>query len=259
MTETPPFATGVDAPGLAPRYAAYFAPAFDSPWWQAGSHWLGRCAVRGRVLAQPAVPGLAPAEVHRLTDAPRRYGWHATLRAPFALAPGVDLAALRARLRKVCRSRQPFELPELKVVLLDDFLALAPRADSGDERANGGLAAIDAVARACVTGLHDLAAPPTPAESQRRRAGGLSTEEDALMLRWGYPYVMECFRFHFSLTGLLHGVAPARVQALRAAAESCFATLPVCRFQSVALFAEPAAGADFLLVEQVALGSPGAA
>lgn len=253
MTESSPFAAGVDAPGLAPRYAAYFAPACDSPWWQAGSHWLGRCAVRDRALAQPAVPGLAPAEVHRLTAAPRRYGWHATLRAPFALAPGADLAALSARLRKICREQQPFELPDLKVTLLDDFLALVPFAEGGAGRANGGLAAIDAIARACVTGLHDLAAPPTPAELQRRRAGGLSAEEDALMLRWGYPYVMECFRFHFSLTGLLHGVAPARVQALKVAAENHFAALPACVFQSVALFEENAAGADFVLVEHVAL------
>jgi hypothetical protein len=244
-------------PTPAHRYAAYFAPAIDSAWWQAGSGWLGRCAVSGLPLQQPPVPGLSAAEQQRLTAAPRRYGWHATLRAPFAPAPGVDLQALRIGLREVCRDRQPFILPALKVALLGDFLALVPR--TGDSDIGGGgdvpaMAALDAVARACVTGLHGLAAPIPPEEVQKRRTGGLTAEEDALMLRWGYPYVMERFRFHFSLTGLLRDAAPSAVRALQDAAGQWFAPLPPCRFESVTLFAEPQAGSDFVLLEQVALG-----
>ncbi len=228
------------------RYAAYFAPAVDSPWWQAGSAWLGRCAARQQALAQPPVPGVPAAEQQRLTAAPRRYGWHATLKAPFALAPEVDLTTLRAGLREVCRSLQPFDLPRLQVTRLDDFLALVP---AGESRA------LHAVEQACVAGLQPLAAPLSHAELQRRRAAGLTPEEDALLLRWGYPYVMERFRFHFSLTGALPGVPEPVVQALHQAATHWFAPLPPCRMDAVALFAEPHPGADFVLLERVELGA----
>jgi putative phosphonate metabolism protein len=223
------------------RYAAYFAPTVHSPWWQAGSSWLGRCAARGNSLPQSQVPGLSLADQQRLTAAPRRYGWHATLKAPFALAPGADLHDLRACVRSVCKGRQPFDMPMLKVTLLGDFLALVP---DGDSRA------IDEVACACVAGLHAMAAPPPLEEFHRRRAAGLAPEEDALLVRWGYPYVMERFRFHMSLTGTLEAVEPGAIRLLQEAASLWFARLPPLSFESVTLFAEPSPGADFVVVEQ---------
>lgn len=231
----------------AHRYAAYFAPAPDSAWWEAGSRWLGRCALRRELLPQPRVPGLAPGEQLRLTAAPRRYGWHATLRAPFALTSGVDLLALRTGLRTICQDLHPFDIPPLQVVQLGNFLALVP--GDGDVVAD-----IDAVARACVIGLQPYAAPPGADELARRRADGLSLEEDALLTRWGYPYVMQRFRFHLSLTGPLRETPTSAAHALRDAAMELFGALGPCRFESVALFAQPADGADFVLLEHVQLG-----
>lgn len=243
------------------RYAAYFAPPAGSRWWQAGSSWLGRCAIDERSLPQPPVPGVSADEQRRLTAGPRRYGWHATLRAPFALAAEVDVEAVRARLRDICRGQQPFTLPPLKVALLDGFLALVPDAQprgvpSGSAvDATNAVTAIDVVARACVTGLQALAAPPSSQELQRRRAAGLTRQEQALMLRWGYPFVMERFRFHFSLTGPLVGIPEPAVTALQDAATAWFGALPSCRFESVALFMQPEGGADFVLLEHFALGA----
>jgi putative phosphonate metabolism protein len=228
------------------RYAIYFAPRADSAWWRAGSRWLGRCASRLEPLPQAPLPGVPAPELHRLTKAPRRYGWHATLKAPFALATGVDVEQLRAALRSVCADFQPFTMPASKVAMLDDFLALVP---------DHGSALIDDIAAACVTRLHPLAAPLTATELERRRAAGLTPEEDALLLRWGYPFVLERFRFHLSLTGALRDAAPGVVQAIQDAARERFADLPACRFDTVSLFAEPKPGADFVLVEQMELGS----
>lgn len=233
-------------PVRAYRYALYFAPEADSPWWQAGSRWLGRCAVRQQIFEPPEVAGLKADEFLRLTAAPRRYGWHATLKAPFALTDGVTPAQLRAAVRALCRQRSPFAMPALRVSRLDDFLALTPEGEPH---------ALHDVARACVTELHPLAAPLPPEELQRRRAGGLSPEEDALLLRWGYPFVLDRFRFHLSLTGSLRGIEPAVIEALQAAAQQWFAPLPPCRFETVALFAEPAPGADFMLLEHARLGA----
>jgi putative phosphonate metabolism protein len=224
------------------RYAIYFAPRVDSAWWRAGSRWLGRCASRREPLPQAPLPGVPAPELHGLTKAPRRYGWHATLKPPFALAPGVDAEQLRAGLRSLCEDFEPFTLPALKVALLDDFLALVPE---------GGSRAIDDIAAACVTRLQPLAAPLAPAEIERRRAAGLTPDEDALLLRWGYPFVLERFRFHLSLTGTLRDAEPSIVQAIRDAARDRFAGLPACRFDTLSLFAEPKPGADFVLLEQM--------
>jgi hypothetical protein len=259
---TPP---GTEPLATAHRYAVYFAHRPNSAWWEAGSTWLGRCAARGVALPQPPTPAapefpgssdLAAARQYSLTAAPRRYGWHATLKAPFRLAPGVDLPALRSRLRSLCDGLAPFAMPALRVALVDDdFLALVPQpVPQGDGAAIDPLAAIDAVARACVTGLHDLAAPLSEAELRRRRAAGLTPEEDALLQRWGYPFVLERFRFHLSLTGSLREAGAPAIAALRASAERWFAGLPPTTFGSVALFAEASPGADFVLLEHLDLG-----
>jgi hypothetical protein len=231
------------------RYAFYFAPAPGTAWDEAGSRWVGRCAARDLPLPQPAVEGVSPERFASLTAAPRRYGWHATLKAPFVLAPNATPDGLRRALREVCQALAPFPMPRLAVRRLDDFLALVPADESREARA------IEQVAGTLVTGLHGLAAPLPPDELQRRRAAGLTAEEDALLLRWGYPFVLQRFRFHLSLTGSLRGVEESTVQSIEAAARECFDGLPLCAFDAVAIFAEPVRGGDFVLVERVELNA----
>ena len=98
------------------------------------------------------------------------------------------------------------------------------------------------VADTLVTGLHSLAAPLPAAELDRRRASGLSDRQEALLQAWGYPHVMDQFKFHFSLSGSLIHEPTAVVDALATAAQSWFGALPPCRFGAVALFLEPARG-----------------
>ncbi len=189
--------------------------------------------------------GVAPELFQRLTAAPRRYGWHATLKAPFRLATGVDLAQLDAALRDFCAQHQAFVLPPLAVATLGDFLAWVPTQPSP---------ALQAVAADCVTHLHPLAAPLGAADLQRRRLAALSEREDALLQQWGYPYVLDCFQFHMSLTGPLAEVDAAVVAAVHTAAHRWLdplgAALP---FDAISLFVEPAPGANFTLLKQYPL------
>jgi len=224
------------------RYAVYFAPPPDSPWWQAGSQWLGRCAAGQPLKPMPAINGISDESFRQVTAAPRRYGWHATLKAPFTLAPGTDLGQLRAALKTIAASSNTFEMPPLKVALLDDFLAIVPEPRS---------TAADSVAARCVMELQPLAAPLTAAELQRRRQATLSPAQDALLERWGYPFVLDEYQLHFSLTGSLKHLNSQQVQNLQQAAQVWFANLPPCNFESLALFAEPTRGADFVLQEHV--------
>ena len=229
------------------RYAVYYAPRPGTPHWDAGSRWLGRSASSLESLAQSQIDGVAAEDFRKLTAAPRRYGWHATLTAPFVLAPGANRLDLHRALQQVARGLRPFAMPPLTVRRIDDFLALVPDA------AHEATAFIESVAAACVTQLHDLSAPLPPAEIARRRAGGLTTRQDELLQRWGYPFVLDEFRFHMSLTGNLRQVDEETQALVAAAATRYFAGVQPPMFDSLALFAEPAPGADFMLIDHVEL------
>jgi hypothetical protein len=226
------------------RCAVYFVPKVHSDWWQAGSQWLGRCAASGVTYAQPEISGLDPAQWQTLTADPRRYGWHATLKAPFTLATGQTLAGLRSAMQKLASQWLAFDLPPLQVSDQGGFLAL---------RTKGDVTQLNATAAACVQQLHPLAKPLPDAELARRRQANLTPEQDRLLLAWGYPWVLDHFQFHLSLTGSLGQCPPEVKAALFHAAQARFETLPVCRFAQIALFIEPEQGADFELIETMDL------
>ena len=228
------------------RFAVYFAPPPDSPWWQAGSQWLGRCAAGQPLKPMPAVKGFSEEAFRQVTAAPRRYGWHATLKAPFSLATGADAGQLRAALKMIAASSSTFAMPPLKVALLDDFLAIVPQTTSGEA---------NSLAARCVMELQPLAAPLSAADLQRRRQAPLSPAQDALLVRWSYPFVLDEYQLHCSLTGSLKHMNSQQVQNLQEAAEDWFANLPPCNFESLALFAEPTQGADFVLHEHFRLAA----
>lgn len=230
---------------LAHRYALSFAPNPGSLGWLAGSHWLGRCASQLQPLPQLEIEGIAPADLARITATPRRYGWQAMLKAPFALAPGADWVSLHHAVQTVAHSLEPMALPPLQVQRMNDFLALVPALS------HAANASIDYAAAACVTQLQPLAAAPTDAELASHRATGLSPRQEALLQRWGHPFVLDEFRFHLPITGSLSQVDAATQELLLDVAQEYFSDLPILQFNSLALFAEPTPGADFVLLDHV--------
>ena len=71
-----------------------------------------------------------------------------------------------------------------------------------DKETLNGEVALECFAR-LVRELDNLRAPLSDAELKRRRASGLTPAQDALLTKWGYPYVMDEFRFHLTLSGKL--------------------------------------------------------
>lgn len=215
------------------RHAIYFAPAEGSALARFGSDWLGEGSFE--------LPGL-PVPRAALVAEPARYGFHATLKAPFRLAEGRGEAELDAAAAGVAAECARFEL-RLRVAALGAFLALVPEAVPPE------LAALEA---ACVTRLDGFRAPATAEELARRRAAGLDPEAEANLARWGYPWVLGRFRFHMTLTGPLAEGLRAEVRAVlaRALAPVVAGPVPVaeiCRFGE---------GADgrFRLVRRFPLG-----
>ena len=228
------------------RCAVYFVPDLDSPWWLAGSQWLGRCAASGQSMAQPPVTGVSPPQQWASTAEPRRYGWHATLKAPFKVMPGENLRTVMTALQALANSMTAFELPSLQVSTSGGFMALRPVGD---------VSKLDAIAAACVTQLHRFAQPLSEVDLARRRLAPLTPEQDRLLMDWGYPYVLEAFEFHLSLTGRMDDMAEDSRAAWQQAAQAHFGHLGACRFEQLALFVEPERGADFQLHELVVLGA----
>ncbi|WP_158971720.1 DUF1045 domain-containing protein [Chachezhania sediminis] len=173
------------------RHALYFLPRTTEPWVRFATDWLGWDAEAGAEVAHPDVPGL-PLPVAQITERPRKYGLHATIKAPFRLAPGVSEEDLKTAAAALCSTLKPVMLDALAVTRLGRFLALRP---VGDETA------LNALAGACVEGLDPCRDALTEAELAKRRASRLTPAQDALLLQWGYPYVMDEFHFHITLSG----------------------------------------------------------
>lgn len=189
------------------RFAIYYAPR-DGAFAEAAACWLGWDARTGRAVDQPEV-----AEIATLTAEPRRYGFHGTIKPPFRLAEGMTpdtladaVAALAGRLPQV-------RLEGLELARIEGFLALAPRGDD---------APLQALGAQVVRGLDRFRAPLTKSEIARRRPEGLSARQRDLLASYGYPYVMEEFRFHLTLSGKLDD---AEAMALEPATSAHFAGL----------------------------------
>jgi putative phosphonate metabolism protein len=173
------------------RYALYHLPA-HAPLASFAARWLGWDPVTAEAPA-PAGPiaGL-PRDPAALTQAARKYGFHATLKAPFRLAPGQDEAGLSRACSDLADRLPPVELAQLVLTRIGGFLALT---------AEGDQSGLNALAAAAVADLDGFRAPLSAADIARRRPDNLTPQQRTLLLDWGYPYVMEEFRFHMTLTG----------------------------------------------------------
>jgi putative phosphonate metabolism protein len=227
------------------RYALYFTPAPDSDLADLGERWLGRSAVTGKALENPDLPGLSGSDLAAITGPARRYGFHGTLKAPFRLAEGVNETDLLTAMTRFAAETQAFEIPALKLSLLEGFLALTP---------DGSADQLNAFANRVVEHFEPLRAELTEKEIERRNPDRLSSDELKNLLRWGYPYVFGQFRFHLTLSTRL---VESQVPKVVGAATEYFApvlgrAVPV---DALALSIEPELGAPFQIHTRMQLSS----
>lgn len=220
---------------MTARYALYFVPPATHPLWTAGCEWLGRDPETGVARAGGA---------HR-TD-PRRYGFHATLKPPFALRQDATRSRLLAALARFSDARAAFAMPRLAVAPLGDFLALRPI--EPDATAPGQ--PLRALADDCVRLFDEFRQPPSAAETERRLAGRLDEAQRANLARWGYPHVFDRWRVHMTLTDSLGDDTLRAALLADAARHFAGALAEPLRCEGVALFVEEAPGADFQLLQR---------
>ncbi len=177
------------------RVALYWTPEPHDPLAALAAAWLGRDAETGALVPHPDVDGLSA-----LTEAPRVYGFHATLRPPMRLATGWEEFVAAAR--DVAARVASFDMPPLRVSDLSGFIAL---------RESAPCPALQALCDACVLGTDRHRLQPGADELAKRRKAGLSARQETMLQRWGYPYVLEEWFFHVTLSRRLQAAEMARV------------------------------------------------
>lgn len=197
------------------RYALYFTPTPTSPLAQFGAAWLGWDSARAQLIPHLEVAGI---DLPQVSATPRKYGFHATIKPPFRLAEGVTLDALQSTLQTFAATVAPVTLEGLEPRALGQFLALCPTRE---------VAPLQAFAGHVVAHFDHFRAPLNEAELAKRRAARLTDAQEQLLQRWGYPYVMDEFRYHMTLTGRLD---PETLSAAQHAAATALADVALSPF-----------------------------
>jgi putative phosphonate metabolism protein len=226
-----------------PRYAIYYVPTHGSDLDRFGAHLLGYDAYTGDELAFPdGIMETAP-DWRDLAADPRRYGFHATLKAPLSLAPGKSETELLA----ACRSfaDRPRSIPIITPVVnsISGFVAVIAAEPPAE---------LERLAADCTEEFDSFRAPLTAEDRARRNPSILTPKQREYLDRWGYPYVMEEFRFHMTLTGRL---SSERRETILAMLRKRFDALKMMTLQvdGIALFRQNDADSRFRIVQHTLL------
>lgn len=206
---------------MSQRFAIYYAPARHALLWERAQAWLDQPDLAGRTVSA------------------RRYGFHATIKAPMALKAGTDLPMLESAMATFAETEAPVRLAGLAPRLIEGFLALTAAPQPPGVTRLGEIATL---------AFEPFRASLSPDERARRMQAPLTRRQIELLDSYGYPYVLEQFLFHMTLTDRL---APDNRDEMVARAAAWFAPAlaePVT-LDRLVLFHEPEPGAQFVRLE----------
>lgn len=210
------------------RYAIYFTPPENDALTEKASRWLGRNAFSG-----------AHHQDHEsfadVTAEPRRYGFHATLKAPFELSEKHSENDLLKACQTFAATRHAFDIPKLVVGALGPFFALIPHDDHQP---------LQDFASDVVDYFEPFRAPLSESDIARRRPQNLTERQRQHLALWGYPYVMDDFRFHMTLTGPVDEDDRANMTGILSREFAAFTEKPLA-VSGLGLFMEKTRGEDF--------------
>ena len=165
------------------RYALYLTPPPDSDLWRFGCDVIGRDPLAGASREGFSLEGYPPDSWRSMTSDARRYGFHATLMAPFSLRLDLDPTDMFDSIAEFARKHSPFESGELKVGLVKaghglSFVALKPE---------GALKELRSFEASVVRGLDRLRAPYVETDREYRGSKRLTPRQAYYLHAWGYP------------------------------------------------------------------------
>ncbi|MEO5806480.1 DUF1045 domain-containing protein [Devosia sp.] len=218
------------------RCAICFIPPADDVLTIAAGRWLRRDPYSGARIAH-MVEGLAEKDHAFLTAAPRRIGFHGSLKASFRLDPERSIDELEQFLAKFCRRVPPITVDPVRIALIHNFFALIPAAPAPE---------LNELAADFVTVFDQFRAPLTDLDMARGDIGRLSGRQFNNLMSWGHPHVLDEFRFHMALSGPIDELERDYVAFVLQRHFGDLATAPL-QLGQVALFVEPEPNAPFLI------------
>ena len=221
-----------------PRYAIYYVAAAGSDLDRFGAQHLGYDVLGGTDLPFPDEVMKTVPDWRELTRDPRKYGFHATLKAPLSLAPDKTETELLAACEAFANTPRPVPVIRPVVDSISGFIAVVPAEPSTE---------LERLALDCTSEFDSFRAPLAPEDRTRRNPSALTERQCGHLDRWGYPYVMEDFRFHMTLTGRLD--AERRDPVLRMLRNSFSAIgIKTLAIDNIALFRQDDADSRFRIL-----------
>ena len=232
------------------RYALYLTPPPDSDLWRFGCDVIGRDALSGASCEGFSLEGYPPASWRSMTSDPRRYGFHATLKTPFPLRLDLDVADLYDFVADFTRKHSPFDAGELKVGFIRAgrglaFVALKPE---------GALKELRSFEADVVRGLDKLRAPLVESGREYRGSDRLTPRQAYYLHAWGYPYVLDEFDPHFTLTDAIPDAD--RVARLLEWEFGLRVPSRALHVDALTLFGQSEPGGEFRILHRFPLGRP---
>jgi len=183
------------------RYGIYYAP-------EAGafadfcSSWLGWDAAKGQICAHSQMAGL-PCDISEITETPRKYGFHGTIKPPMRLTGTYE--DFLTDFNAICARLKPVKCDSISLAQLGRFLAFV---------VDGDTSKLAALAADVVKTMDAHRSPPNEIELEKRRKASLTSAQEAMLQAWGYPYVMDEFKFHLTMSGKMAKRDTAQVKAV---------------------------------------------
>ncbi len=172
------------------RYAIYYVPADDSPLGLFGARLFGRWPD-----GTPESDTLPIDDRAERTRRVARYGFHATLKAPFELASGSTESGLVTAVEQLASDLTAAPLGPLMVATERSTISL----QHSEKTCPAVEQAVNALAARCVIDLEPWRAPLNAEAIARRKPEQLNSREQSLLATYGYPWVLDTFRFHLTL------------------------------------------------------------
>ncbi|OAH08898.1 hypothetical protein pfor_3c0217 [Rhodobacteraceae bacterium SB2] len=174
------------------RYAIYFVPKGALA--KFGRAWLGWDCRKGQYISSENAFSEPLADREYFIKKPRKYGLHATLKAPFRLQTTQNEPALRSAFHGFCNHQKPAASGNLTLSEQGGFISLRPQRQS---------AALFELGKNCLEAFDPFRAPLDQNDLNRRRNARLSPRQNDFLHQWGYPYVLQEFQFHITLSSRL--------------------------------------------------------
>jgi hypothetical protein len=232
------------------RYALYLTPPPDSDLWRFGCDVIGRDPMASASREGFSLEGYPPDSWRSMTSDARRYGFHATLMAPFSLRLDLDPTDMFDSIAEFARKHSPFESGELKVGLVKaghglSFVALKPE---------GALKELRSFEASVVRGLDRLRAPFVETGREYRGSKRLTPRQAYYLHAWGYPYVLDEFDPHFTLTNAIPDAD--RVAGLLEWDFGLRVASRALHVDALTLFGQGEPGGEFRILRRFPLGRP---